>query len=779
MPNFLETAQSLEVAMKALQMYTSQHPRTQASLLAARKSLQDAMGDQPSLNLAVAEGKVLVDSIRVEGLSPHLAAIARRFSDRMIAGFVIERAFTEADLLAMFNLLLLKPAKIEELGGAVQVLEQSGATGIRVSKTYFKEIGEGESVGSGEGQGPGEEAEEGSTSLASKEAGETGKGGDSEGTGTSESLVNLIREALLGILGGRIEGSGYAGEGYGGEGNQYLASIKPAFLGDLGPLGYQLGLGEGMPTPAQMGVLRQVLLGLPPEAQISLLAGISTLPGEPEGLALGIKKLAPEILSVATAGLLGQGAPWGQIQSLLQGLLRTTPERATLLGALADHMRGEGLDGSLAEALLRRMDWESMSLEAKVVRALEGRQLWDLTLEERMAFLRELLDQERNEAFLRILDRVQEILQVDDQALRLAAAQTLAGVAPWMRQPGLPTGAEGPLIQKLQAHFAIEPSAQIHQASTDALSMVLSALVLRGDLGAAQACLTELRDLCGIHEELQPWREAGLNFLWARLLKEDCSERTMQLLFDTDKQHLASDVLPYLEWLGPDAATILMDKLGNESERHRRGRLMEALRALGPMAMDAVRVAFQSQTWYLIRNALNLLSDIGDADALPEVMPFLRFGDGRVRGAAVRAMWKLGGPASEQPLMEILNETDPDTQMEVLFAFGKLRSLGSAPAVLDLAQSRRAPKALRVKALETLGLIGSNTVVAALGEMITKKGFFGGASEPFDIRLGGAKALQGIGTPEARWALLKIVESQARGAERDALQRVLDGFAAK
>ena len=775
MPNFLETSKSIEVALKALQMYTAQHPRTQGSLLAARNELQVAIGDQASLNLAVAEGKVIVDGTKVEGMSPHLVAIARRFSDRMIAGFVIEKTFSEGDLLAMLNLLLLKPAKIEELGGAVQVLEQAGATGIRVSKTYFKEMGEGDSVVSGDGEASAESSKKDAPGDASSP--ETAADGDGQGPesgGTSESLVNLVREALLGILGGNL-----SGKNGGGEGGQDFAGIQPAFLGDLGPLGYQLGLGEGMPTSAQMGVLRQVLLSLPPESQMSLLSGIATLPGEPEGLALGIKALAPEILSVATTGLLGQGAAWDQVQGVLQDLLRSLPNRDSLLRALALQMHGAGLDGGLLEGLLRRMDWESMSLEAKVVRALEGRQLWDLSLEERLAFLRELLNEERNEAFLRVLERVLEFLQVEDQALRLAAALTLAGVSPWMRQPGLPIGAEGPLIQKLQAHFAIETSAQIYQASTEALAMVLSALVLRGDVGAAQACLSEVRDLCGIHEEIQPWREEGLHMLWDRLLREDCAERTLQLLYEADKARLASEVLPYLEWLGQDAAAFLMDKLGNETDRNRRGRIMEALRVLGPLAMDAVRVALQEQTWYLNRNALNLLSDIGTADALPEVIPFLRHKDGRVRRAAVRTMWKLGGPAAEQPLLSLLEQTDPDTQMEVIFALGQLRSVGSASAVLEMAQNRRAHGALRAKALETLGLIGSNATVPAIGELITRKSFFGGFTEPFDIRLGAAKSLQGIGTPEARWALRKIVDSLSKGAEREALQRVLDGFAEK
>lgn len=795
MPTFIETSQALEVALKALQMYTAQHPRTLKSLEAAKLSLVDWIAEKASLHVAVAGDKVFADGVKVEGASPHLKALAKRFSDRMIAGFIIQKDIDDADLLAMMNLLLLKPAKIEELGGPGPILERAGVTRIRVSLTRYKEVGEGGEADGDSEAGPGsseafpKEASKASADESDqKTGGEYGfeAGEDSSSSeamsleeaealqlsmllGPPEQLMGIVRDAFGEILGAMAAGEGLA-----------LATLQPAFLGNLGAMGYQLGLGEGMPSATQLGVLRQVLLSLPPEAQLSLLAGMATLPGQPEGLALGIKALAPEILSVASTTLLEQGHPWNHLQGPLQDVLRPLAEREAMVRALASHMRQLGYDGTLAESLLRRLDWEGLTLEAKVVKALEGQQLWTLTLEQRLAFLRELLDQDRSEAFQRVLDRVLETLTVEDQGLRLAATQTLAGVAHWMREPGLPQGTEGPLTQKLEAHFAVESSAPIHQAATEALNAILGALVLRGDLGAAQTCVMELQDLCGIHEEIQDWRQEGLDRLKDRLVRSDCVERILQVLFAVDKGQMASEILPFLEWLGPTAASFLMEKLGEETDRQRRGRLIEALRVLGPAATESVREALGSETWFLVRNALNLLSDIGDAGSLPDAIPLLRHKDGRVRRAAVRALWKLGGPAAEPHLLGILKETDPDTKFEVLFALGQVKTASSAPAVLELAEDRHAHERLRLKALETLGDIGAPTVIAPLAELLKKrKSFFGTTSETFDIRIGAAKALLGIGTPEARWALQKVAEAESKGPERDAMQRILEAFTRK
>ena len=787
MPTFIETAQALEVALKALQMYTAQHPRTVDSLEAAKRSLLNWIGAKAHLHLAVAREKVFADGVKVEGSSPHLKALAKRFSDRMIAGFIIQKDMDDTDLLAMLNLLLLKPAKIEELGGPGPILERAGVTHIRVSLTRYKEVGEGGDADGNDEAGPGS-SEESVKESAKDSSEESGDDSDKDSNpdekmsfaeaealelsmllGPPEQLMGIVRDAF-----GEILGAMAAGEGL------HLSTLQPAYLGDLSAMGYQLGLGEGMPTLAQLGVLRQVLLSLPPESQLNLLAGIPTLPGKPEGLALGIKELAPELLSVASTTLLGQGHPWNHLQGPLQEVLRPLPERESMVRALAIHMRKLGYDGNLAEALLRQLDWDTMTLEARVVRVLEGRQLWDLTLEQRLAFLRELLDQDRSEAFQRVLDRVLEALSTEDPSLRLAANQTLAGVAHWMRTPGLPKVTEGLLTQKLQAHFALETSATIYQAATDALSTILIALVLRGELGTAQACMMELQDLCGIHEALTEWRQQGLDQLKERLVRTDCLDAVLQLLFDADKERVGAEIIPYLEWLGPAAPEFLVAKLGEETERQRRGRLLEALRILGPTAVDAVQNAMGADAWFLVRNALNLLSEIGNAGSLPEVVPLLRHKDGRVRRAAVRALWKLGGPAAEPHLLGILKETDPETKFEVLFALSQVKTASSAPVVLELAEDRRVSERLRLKALETLGDIGAPTVIPALAELIKKKkSFFGTSSESFEIRIGAAKALLGIGTPEARWALQKIVEAEPKGSERDSLERILGAFTRK
>ena len=140
----------------------------------------------------------------------------------------------------------------------------------------------------------------------------------------------------------------------------------------------------------------------------------------------------------------------------------------------------------------------------------------------------------------------------------------------------------------------------------------------------------------------------------------------------------------------------------------------------------------------------------------------------------MRAAWKLGGPASAPQLLGLLQETDPDTQIEIFFGLGQIQSLEALPVLAEFAQDRRFHGRERVKALDTLGQIGDPKSIPALVELARRKGRIFTSAEPTEIRLGAARALLSIGTPEAVAALRKLVDAEPRNKDREALQRILE-----
>jgi hypothetical protein len=752
MSGFLELSQGMAMALKSLQMYTAAHPRTQEAVAASHAQLTALLAGQERMQFVASAGHAFVDGQVLEVRSPQLTSLIRQVSERGLNGFRFERGVTTEEYLAFLQILILKPQRIEEQGGFEALLAAEGVQHIKVSQTRYEEVREGDGGEAREERAPAFDAPPPPPAPTPSPS--------------PDSLVKVIREALLSALGtggDRPSGSGEAGG---------MQNFLPADLSGLGPMGYQLGLGEGMPTPVQLATLRQVLMSLSPEMQLGLLAGMATLPPHPQGLALGVRALAGEMLAVATSSMLGKGATWTQLRGPLQEILRPLPDREALVRALAVHLRSMGQDASQVENLLRHLDWEHLSLEARLLKVLEEGHLFELSHEQRLAFLRELLDLRRFDDFLRVQDILLEVLRSDLVELRLKAVQTLAGIARWAGDPGLPLEIEGPLAEALRAHFAWEADPPVHRWNTEALEALLAALVLRGDLVHALSDLSELQGLCEFQEEQAAWRNDALARLQASLARPALLEAAAGQIFLRERDQLAAEVYPYFQVLGGPMAQHLIGRLGGEQDRTRRGRLVEAVRSLGPAAIPPLMEALGAPAWYLVRNALTLLGDLGDAGSLPPIVPLLRHPEPRVRRTAVRALWKLGGPAAEPHLMARLKDTDPETLQEVLFVLGQMRSEAALAPLSEMAQDRRTPERTRLQMLDALAHIGSPKSIPVLVELLRRKGFFGSA-EPLSVRLAAARALGALPDPEARAQLRKILDSEPKGEDRDALHRTV------
>lgn len=714
-------AQTLQMALKALTMYTEAHPRSQEALQALGVQLEGWLSQRPSLHLATSAGRLFVDGAPVEATTLHLTALQRQLAERQISGFVIQRGVPQDELLAMLRLLIVKPARLEEQGGIGQVMAGLGLRHISLSQTQYREVRDGE--GPGEPSGPAPEP-------------------------PTRNEVQRWQEALQTLLRDR----------------QGL----PPDLGFLTPVAMELGWGAAPPTRDQVEPLRTALAAFPGDEQLAFLAGLDQVPPQPESLGLAVRMLAPEILGRAAGGLLG-GSGSGALETLTR-----------LVGADPSHwpqgLRERLQAGSTGlQTWLEQMDWSRQTPEEKLRRAVEEEALWSLTLEQRLAFLRELLDQGRQDAFLRLLDQVLRRLTEDDPALREPAAFTAAGIAPWVREPGLPREGEGSLIEALVAHFGWEPVAGLHRASRQALGLLLGALVTRGELGFTLGLLQDLDGLCAFLEENQVWKREALALLRAQLSSAASLREVVEACHRPDAPSPIQEVLPFLEALGEPAARSLAELLAEEPDRKRRGLLMDLLRGLGAAAIPALRQGLDSPTWYFVRNTLNLLAELGDASLLEAIKPTLAHADGRVRRAAVRALWKLGGPAAIPTLAGLLPRTDPETQLEILFGFGQVHHPAALPALAELAQSPGASLRLRAKAVETLGLLGDNAALAPLGEILKRRGRIFASTEPPELRLAAARALQALGTPEALRLLQAIADEEPRGDAREAFRTLLSG----
>jgi HEAT repeat protein len=231
---------------------------------------------------------------------------------------------------------------------------------------------------------------------------------------------------------------------------------------------------------------------------------------------------------------------------------------------------------------------------------------------------------------------------------------------------------------------------------------------------------------------------------------------------------------PLLMLFGEKAAERLLEALAEEEDRGRRGRLMKAVKSIGKPALNSLHHATKSPTWYLVRNALNLIGDLVATDLLDDAIEALGHRDERVRRAAARALGKLGGLRAEKQLGAALASSDPDTQLEILSALGTMKGDSAIPQIAELTKKRigRGDDAVRIRAIETLGQTGSPAAIPPLVDLLRKKGLLGGESN--EARLAAAKALATLvnaGVQDARAASDAIVAAEPDGPVRQQLQR--------
>lgn len=737
MKDFPLLAKSLILAHKALMMYTMTHPRAQEAVAAAHAHLSQWLRDEEKFHFVVIGPKIFVSGEPQDARNTNVAALAKLTMDRAVSGLIFENGLSQDECLAFLEGLVLRPNRLDELGGLDGYLRARFSTHIKVSQVRYKEVQEGD-----EGDEP--PVLEGVPQLS------------------EQDLARLLGEALRVALAEAKEQARGAG----------TSELPAAELSGLQPLAQAFGFGEGMPSPGRLAQIRQALQGLEPQELLSVLQGLESLPKSPGGLAVGMRALVGETLAAALAMALSRGVPWQELEQPLIDILRPLPERLVILRIITARLRTEGQDPAPAEAALRTIAWDALSLEARLVKAIEEDHLFELTHEMRLALLRELLSLRRFEEFLQVQERLAEALRSEQDELRRMAARTLSGIARWTREPGLPPGAEGLLTEALKAHFAWEPEPTIHSWTSQALESLLEALVLQGSLGGAMADLQGLEGLCAFLNEQHPWRQEALAALRKALERPHSLDAAIDQAFAPDRDAVLRDVHPYLEALGGPMADRLVFRLEHETDRNRRGRLVEALRSIGPGAVASILAALDSPAWYLVRNALTLLSELGDAGNVPAVALLLRHPDIRVRRSAVRALWKLGGPSAAAPLVARMKEADEETLQEILFALGQLRAVSGVPAVIELALGRRVPQRLRIQALETLGQIGDPGALPALLQCLRRKTLFSNGEEP-PLRLAAARALATLGTAEALTALDKVAKVEPKGEVQDALARLL------
>jgi len=202
--------------------------------------------------------------------------------------------------------------------------------------------------------------------------------------------------------------------------------------------------------------------------------------------------------------------------------------------------------------------------------------------------------------------------------------------------------------------------------------------------------------------------------------------------------------------VGREGALALTDALGESRDRFQRRAYMGAMVALGPLGLEMAQGMVDDPRWFVVRNGIALLGELGGEDAVVHLTAALANEDSRVRRETVSSLAKVGGRDAEMLVLGMLEDADADVRAKSCRALGVLKPARGFKPLLGLLNDESLD--VQVECLQALGRIGDSGALPAI-----EKRAFGGilSRPPREVRIAAFRALAGIGTPGALRALRK------------------------
>jgi HEAT repeat protein len=219
---------------------------------------------------------------------------------------------------------------------------------------------------------------------------------------------------------------------------------------------------------------------------------------------------------------------------------------------------------------------------------------------------------------------------------------------------------------------------------------------------------------------------------------------------------------------GEDGVDTLIDLLAAANTPGERRAYRDALAAC-PHAAPMLGHMLGDSQWFVVRNAAELLGEMGVHEVDGKLVDTLNHPDARVRRAATGALARLGTPRALHALQDMLCDANPDIRRQAALGLGAAgqRAAGSdLVAALDREQDSDVQQAL----VTALGKVATSDAVDRLADAARPGSIF--KRKPTALRLAAVNALGEAGTPEALDVLRSIAGDRDKDV-RGAIERVL------
>jgi len=210
--------------------------------------------------------------------------------------------------------------------------------------------------------------------------------------------------------------------------------------------------------------------------------------------------------------------------------------------------------------------------------------------------------------------------------------------------------------------------------------------------------------------------------------------------------------------IGQSLAYPLIQRLCVAESLHARKTIAMALANSGEAAIPAILPMLKDERWYVVRNMVTILGEIGSTETVGALQMTARHPEPKVRKEVIKAFLKIKSPAVENTLISLIADEDGDVVRQAIYSLGAIRSKTAVRPLLDIVTAADAflkNLTLKKQALVALGRIGERQATAALVDLIGTRGWLAPGRWQ-ELKIAAATALGHLGDETALPLLKKI-----------------------
>lgn len=207
--------------------------------------------------------------------------------------------------------------------------------------------------------------------------------------------------------------------------------------------------------------------------------------------------------------------------------------------------------------------------------------------------------------------------------------------------------------------------------------------------------------------------------------------------------------------MGEIAVVPLLEALGRETDRSLRKKIISVIVGLGEEAIPEIVRRFSDKNWYVVRNMVRILREIGMEKAGRYLDIPLKHKDPRVRKEVIYALSSIGGREALRLISLMTDDPDGEVRRGAIKYMGVMKNKEAVPLLVRLIAQRNPfghKNSLIISGIEALGEIGAEEAVPGLVRLLRKSTIFA-RSRNDKVRITTATALEKIGKDEAMEAL--------------------------